>query len=178
MPAISYTSQQFKKRVLRAVYLGFNNEDTTPALVYVKLNSKGVNLNRKVQTIVTQGTVAKFEDDDVQGYTITIDQDVYESAINDMFMRATTSGLGTGIAKRWHGDGVLSDIQVEVKCEISMIEINTGAKVYENLRFPICTPRQADPAGNMQASSIIPQQLVLEAQPTKGGSAERGPGWR
>lgn len=173
MTTISYTSAQYKKRTLREVALGYSDENTTPPaeMVYMVINSRGVGLNPAVTTLVTQGTIERFSDDEPQSYSITLDQDVYENAMNDMWLAKTTTSLTDQpftLASRYHGTGTPDQTSmVEVRLKVEMYNINTGAKRTEYIRFPKCRPQQYNPLGSgAQAEALIPQQVILDAQRT------------
>lgn len=143
----------------------------TRAMVYIPINSRGVGLSPSVQTIVTQGTIERFSDDEPQNYSITIDQDVYENAMNDMWLAKTTTGLTDTpftLAARYHISGTPDqDVQVEVRLKVTMYNINAGTERVEYIRFPKCRPQQYNPLGTgAQAETLIPQQVMLDASRT------------
>lgn len=156
---MAITSAQYKRRVLRAIQI---SDDYT---AWAPVNAAGVTLDPQTTELVTQGTTQKYRDEVANSYTITLDQQVYEQAWNDLAMVKTTAGL-TGITARWHGTGLAKTDNLAIRFVMEMIALADGTVVTEWVTFPLCTIRRYDPFTSAAAEAIVPGSVVLEAQQT------------
>lgn len=170
------TSGQFKKKTLREVALGFNNGATpTPAVAYIPLNSAGVTPSPETQELITQGTTQRYRDREISSYTITVDQQVVEDALLQLAHEVTTTGLPSGVAKRYHGSGVLESDPVELRLKYTMINIADRSVRTEYWRFLLGTLNSADPPTS-PAQQVVGSQYVFSFEKTTvdvaGGDVE------
>lgn len=164
MPLRTLDSTVWTKPLLREVALGYNNEDTTPAIAYVVLESKGVAISPDAQELVVQGTTSKDKFNIASAYTVTLDQDRWVEALDQIAM-AKAQTPPTGVATRYLGTGTPQSGYYEVRVKYSQINRATGAERFYYIRWVKCNVKTADPA-NAQAESVVSQQTVLEATQT------------
>lgn len=136
-------------------------EPASPAIAYAVLNSKGVNIAPDTQELITQGTTAKYKDRTTSAYGITVDQDVYVEALDEIAYTKT----GAGASTVYHGTGQMPSTYYELRLKYSMVNIDSGAKKYEYVRFIKCSVTARDPQ-NSQAEAVSADQVVFEAQQT------------
>lgn len=161
------SSAQYKKKTLREVALGFNNGATpTPAVEYVPLDSAGVTPSPETQELITQGTTQRYRDREISSYTITVDQQVVEDALLQLAYLVTTTGLPSGVAKRYHGSGVLETDPVELRLKYTMVKISDRSIRTEYWRFLLGTLNSADPPAS-PAAQVVGSQYVFTFEKTK-----------
>lgn len=154
---VTLSEKQYENRVLTKVELGFNNEESTPAIEYIVMNSKGVQPSADMQELITQGTTSKAKHRQASSYTLTIDQDYYMAMLDEIsYVKGGTSFFGTGITP-----GTF----YEIRLTHEMIDSDTGATVSQTTRFLKCNVSARDPQSS-QAEAIAPDQVVFEAQKT------------
>lgn len=158
------TSAQYRKKTLREVALGYSDGATPAAMAYTPLNSAGVTVTPETQDLVTQGTTQRYHDRDIASYGITVDQQVVEDALLQIAHSSTTTGLGAGIAKRYHGNGVMPDGYWEIRLKYTMINLADGTTRTEYWRFPKCAVTAADPSANSPAQQITNSQIIFTAE--------------
>lgn len=151
------------KPLLRKVELGYNNTDTTPAIAYVNLDSAGVSRSPDAQELVVQGTTSKDKFSTVSSYTITLDQQRWVEALDEISLDTATAT--TGVDTRYVGASSPLAGYYEIRETYSQVNRETGAERRYHLRWLKCNVKTNDP-GNAQGESVVAQQVILEATQT------------
>jgi hypothetical protein len=161
---VSLDDTVYTKPLLRKVELGYNDEGTTPAFVYVDIDPKGVSHSPDAQELVVQGTTSKDKFSVVSSYTIAIDQDRWVEALDEITF-AVAGTPPSGVATRYYGTGTPLSGYYEIREKYSQINRETGDERFYYLRWLKCNVKTNDP-GNAQAESVVSQQVTLEATQT------------
>lgn len=134
-------------------------------IAYVPLAAAGVTPNAEAQDLITQATTQRYRDREISAYGIAIDQQVMEDAILQLAHAVTTTGLPAGVAKRYHGSGVLGTTPVEIRLKYTMVKISDRSIRTEYWRFLKCSLNAADPPAS-PAEQVIAGQHTWFAEKT------------
>lgn len=134
-------------------------------IAYIPLNAAGVTPNPETVDLITQLTTQRLRDREITAYGITIDQQAMEDAILQLAHALTTTGLPAGVAKRYHGSGVLGTTPVEIRLKYTMVKISDRSVRTEYWRFLKCSMNAADPPAS-PAEQVVASQHTWFAEKT------------
>ncbi len=146
------------------VQLGYNNEETTPAIVYINLDSRDAGIDEQFTTITTQGTLVTHEKDVLDIMRLNMTNQVWQYALVQAALGvATTTGIA-GVAARNGYDGLYNSRNFEVRIELKGTDLNAGTDVTYRVTFWKVNVKQMRPFSNLTAKQVIEQTFQVTAK--------------
>ena len=158
--AIIPTDDRYRDHVIRGVFLRYNNAN---ALGEVELDARAVNFDETVSTLRTEGTNDTYETDSTDRLQFTIDQSVFQQALEQVALPGTTGVAGVARRSWYSGDFDINQYY-GLRMLFHAVDIDDGASVRFNIIVPKCSVRRYNPMqGGATRKAITPQQIILLA---------------
>lgn len=151
--------------VIDSVELGYNNEEATPAIVWLPLDSNDVTLDPAWATLTTQGVTVLHEKDMLQRLNVVVSNQVLQVALaKAMLVDPTTSGV-TGVAQRVGFDGRFRSKFYACRMNYKGTNLSTGAEVNTRVLVHKMEPRQYFPFSGAPALAVPTNSTIFTAKP-------------
>jgi hypothetical protein len=155
MPLRTLSDKKYEDRHLAGVRLGYDNEDTTPAIAYQELDLNQIAFAPDNQERITQGLSGQAKYTRKKSETLTMDFQYYQAVINEISRAKTgTTFTDTGT--------VPSDFY-EIELTYHMVDTDDGTAYKEVVRYLKCNVSRRD-AQSATADQIAADQVVFEAK--------------
>lgn len=164
--AYALTDDRVIHNVVTGIWLGYNDEETTPAIDYLDIDSRDVQFDEQFTTLTTQGTTQTHEKDTLDVFRLNVTNQVLQRALNKALLgNPTTSGI-TGVAERTGYDGSYNSRFFELRIEFTGTDLDSGTDVITRITFWKVQPKQYRPFANATAKQVNEQTFQLTAVQT------------
>lgn len=151
--------------VIDTVQLGYNNEEATPAVVWLDLDPSDVALDPAWATLTTQGTTVLHEKDTLQRLNVVVSNQVLQVALaKAMLIDPTTSGI-TGVTQAFGFDGRFRSKFYACRLNYKGTNLSTGAEVNTRVLVHKMEPRQYFPFSGAPAQAVPTNSSIFTAKP-------------
>jgi len=153
---------RYRDHVIKMVKLLYNNLDTVPAIAKLELDSRAIAFDRDLSTLTTEGTTATYNTNSVDGLRWTLDQSVFQYALERIALPFTT-GLTGESGRSWYtGDFITTYYGLEFTH--TAVDIDNGALVTFITTVPKCQIQDFNMfQGGSPRKAITPEQVVFDA---------------
>ena len=129
----------------------------------VELDARAVNFDETVSTLRTEGTNDTYETDSTDRLQFTIDQSVFQQALEQIALPGATGVAGV-TRRSWYSGDFDINRYYGLRMLFHAVDIDDGASVRFNIVVPKCSVRRYNPMqGGATRKAITPQQLILLA---------------
>lgn len=151
--------------VIDSVQLGYSDEEATPAIQWLTLDSNDVTLDPAWATLTTQGTTVLHEKDRLQRLNVVVSNQVLQVALaKATLVDPTTSGI-TGVAQAFGFDGTFRSKYYACRLNYSGTNLSTGAAVNTRVLVHKMEPRQYFPFSGAPALQVPTNSTIFTAKP-------------
>ncbi len=160
----SLTDQRVIHLFPTLIQLGYNNEETTPAIVYIDMDSRDAGIDEQFTTITTQGTLVTHEKDVLDIMRLNFTNQVWQYALIQAALGvATTTGI-TGVTSRNGYDGQYNSRNFEARVEMTGTDLNSGTNVKYRITFWKINVKQMRPFSSLTAKQVNEQTFQVTVQ--------------
>lgn len=162
MPTFTLNDDRYIDQVLTKVQLGYNNEATTPALVWLTLDARSVAFDEGTTTLTTEGTTETYEQEVTDRITVTVENSVLQRALHKAMIGDPDTGV-SGIAERYGYDGSLRGKQYALKLTYTANDLDGGATVTFEQTFHKMQGRRYTPRDGATRKAVPLQRVAFTA---------------
>lgn len=148
------------------ISLGYNNEEATPAISYINIDSRDAGIDEQFTTITTQGTLVTHEKDVLDIMRLNLTNQVWAYALTQAALGVpTTTGI-TGVTARNGYDGQYNSRNFEIRVEMRGTDLNSGTDVTYRVTFWRVNVKQMRPFSTLTAKQVIEQTFQVTVSKT------------
>jgi hypothetical protein len=161
---VTFTDDRVIHLFPQSIWIGWNDEEATPAIDEIELDSNTAGIDEQRTTITTQGTLVTHEKDIVDVLRINFTNQVWQGALNAMMLgAATTSGLPAGEAARTGYDGTYASRNYRIRVVLSGTDLDSGDDVEYQIMFHKVQPKNYSPFTGLTAKQVNEQGVSFTA---------------